>query len=77
MQARQSFRGYADNNGHFAPLDIESIPTGLQCSQETLDTLVKALYSRRLSVGSSNAAELLAAADYLQVRSQSVPLVQS
>lgn len=44
-----------------------TIMINYDCSQATLDTVVKAIYAREIIVNATNAIEILSLGDYLQV----------
>lgn len=71
VQARQSFIVSASDKGHIEPALNDTIHIDSDCGQESLSTLIQAVYAKKLRIDSSNALSLLAAADYLQVLPES------
>lgn len=71
MQAANKFRGNfssktvaQQNEGN----ELRVITINFECSQEALDTLVKAIYARRIDLTAENVTEILKLADFLQAR---------
>ena len=48
--------------------ELRVITINFECSQETLDTLVKAIYQRRIELNAKTAKDILELADFLQAR---------
>jgi len=47
---------------------LEVLEVDINCGQAVLDEIVRAIYCRHISVGYQNAGAILAASDFLQVR---------
>ena len=71
MQAGTRFRGsLASHTGIMEKEGAESfikVKVAYECSQASLDAVVKSLYSRSIHLGVENCMEIVGVADYLQV----------